>query len=383
VQRKKFFAISTLITLTALLISSSIGIKAEIAKPNQAINVACVFATGGLGDKSFNDMAYAGLQQAEDAGLCSFVYSEPDEIAEYDGLLANYAGNTSIDLIVSIGFDQATAVNETAKLHPTTPIVLIDMVVFQGNVRSVVFNAAEGSFLVGAMAGLMTESGKIGFIGGMDIPLIREFWAGYYAGAIYEKNNSYIEVFTNWVGDWGDPTKAKSQAETMWAEGVDIIFAAAGSSGLGVLESADEQTDKYAIGVDADQDYLYPGKILCSMMKRVDVAVYNAIKDVYDDDWSSGIQALGLKDNGVGISPLTETKDEIGTDNIKEVNVTVRNDIIDGDIVPPINETTLETFITDMNIVTKTEPEASPGYELLVVFGALAIIPLFLKRRRK
>ena len=382
-QRKKFFAISTLIILTALLISTSIGVKAEIAKPNQAIDVACVFATGGLGDKSFNDMAYAGLQKAEDDELCSFVYSEPDEIAEYDGLLANYADNDSIDLIVSIGFDQATAVNETAKLYPDKPIVLIDMVVFQGNVRSVVFNVAEGSFLVGAIAGLMTESGKVGFIGGMDIPLIREFWAGYYAGAIYEKNNSYIEVFTNFVGDWGDPTTAKSQAETMWAEGVDIIFAAAGSSGLGVLESADEQTGKWAIGVDADQDYLYPGKILCSMMKRVDIAVYNAVKDVYDDDWSSGLQALGLKDDGVGISPLTETKDEIGTDNIKEVNVTLRDAIIDGDIVPPINETTLETFITDMNIVTKEEPGAAPGYELLVVFGALAIIPLFLRRRRK
>lgn len=382
-KRGKIFAISTLLVLTALLIATNIGIKAEIAKPNQAINVACVFATGGLGDKSFNDMAYTGLQKAKSDGLCSFIYSEPDEIAEYDGLLANYAANTSIDLIVSIGFDQATAVNETAKLYPQKPIVLIDMVVFQGNVRSVVFNAAEGSFLVGAMAGLMTESGKIGFIGGMDIPLIREFWAGYYAGAIYEKNNSYIEVFTNFVGDWGDPTTAKSQAETMWAEGVDIIFAAAGSSGLGVLESADEQTDKWAIGVDADQDYLYPGKILCSMMKRVDIAVYNAIKDEYDDNWTPGIQVLGLQDNGVGISPLKETKDDIGTDNIKEVNVTIRNAIINGDIVPPINQSTLTTFISDMKIVTKTAPEATPGYELLVVFGALAIIPLFLRRPRK
>ncbi|MFW9904946.1 MAG: BMP family protein [Candidatus Thorarchaeota archaeon] len=372
-QRRKIFAISALIAFTALLISTSVSIKAEIAKPTQAIDVACVFATGGLGDKSFNDMAYIGLQQAESEGLCNFVYSEPDEIAEYDGMLENYASNASIDLIVSIGFDQATAVNETAKTYPDKPIVLIDMVVVQGSVRSVVFKANEGSFLVGAMAALTTKTGKIGFIGGMDIPLIREFWAGYEAGAVYEKED--IDAAENFVGDWGDPTTAKSMAEAMWADNVDIIFAAAGSSGLGVLESANEQTDKYAIGVDADQDYLYKGKILCSMIKRVDVGVYNAIKDVYDDKWTSDIKSLGLADNGVGISNMTYTRDIISNTMIKEVNETVRQKIIDGDIVVPTDADSLCSLFSVC-------PTAAPGYELLVALGALALVPVLLRRKR-
>ncbi|MHA1225748.1 MAG: BMP family lipoprotein [Candidatus Hodarchaeales archaeon] len=383
-RRTKVISIGIIVTFMVLTMTlPTFRINASTDAPQQTpINVACVFATGGLGDKSFNDLAYAGLQKAEADGLCTFTYAEPDEISEYQGLLENYASNSSIDLIVSIGFDQATAVNSTALTYNNTPIVLIDMVVVQGNVRSVVFNAAEGSFLVGAMAGLMTETGKIGFIGGMDIPLIREFWAGYAAGAIYENNNSYIEVVENFVGDWADPTTAKSMAEAMWADGVDIIFAAAGSSGLGVLESANEQTGKWAIGVDADQDYLYEGKILCSMMKRVDVAVYNAIKDVYNDEWTNDIQVLGLKDNGVGISPLTYTADTIGTEKIQEVNVTLRNKIISGELTVPTDEESLNTWLTTYGIVTKTAPASAPGFELLFVLGIFALLPIIKRRRR-
>ncbi|MFX1508255.1 MAG: right-handed parallel beta-helix repeat-containing protein, partial [Promethearchaeota archaeon] len=326
-------------------------VKPKIAS-NGPINVACVFAVGGLGDNSFNDMAYAGLNKALIEGLCTFDYSEPSDISEYQTFLDDYASSGSYDLIVTVGFAQKTAVNNVSTYYPNQAIALIDEIVDQGNVSSLVFKEEEGSFLAGAMASLMTNTGRMGFIGGMDLPLIRKFWAGFAAGAFYEKNNSYIEVIENFVGAWDNQTTAKSMAEDMWVKGVDIIYAAAGGSGLGVLESANEQGEGFfAIGVDVDQDYLFPGRILTSMMKRFDIAVYNAIKDVYDSTWSPDIQLLGLEENGVGLSPLTYTKDEIGSDIIQEVNVTLRNKIINDEITVPTNVSNLEQWLIDMNIV--------------------------------
>jgi basic membrane protein A len=321
------------------------------------INVACVFATGGLGDKSFNDMAYQGLQKAETDGLCTFTYSEPSGVSDFEPMLNSYASLGTYDLIIAVGFLQKTAVETVVSTYPTQPFLLIDDIVTVGNVSSAVFRENEGSFLVGAMAGLMTQTGKIGFIGGMDVPLIRRFWAGYKAGAFYERNGSSIEVRENFVGlpgdpnAWNDPTTAKAMAEAMWAQGVDIIYAAAGNSGLGVHESANEQGPGfYSIGVDADQDYLYPGSILTSMMKRIDTAVYNGILDVYNSNWSPDAKNLGLAENGVGISNLTYTSSVIGPTIIQEVNVTVRNKITSGEFTVPKDSTSLHQWITDMGI---------------------------------
>lgn len=321
------------------------------------INVACVFATGGLGDKSFNDMAYQGLQKAQTDALCTFTYSEPSSTSDFEPMLDSYASLGTYDLIIAVGFLQKTAVETVASTYPTQPFLLIDDIVTVGNVSSVIFRENEGSFLVGALAGLMTQTGKIGFIGGMDVPLIREFWAGYKAGAFYERNGSSIEVRENFVGlsgdpnAWNDPATAKAMAEAMWAQGVDIIYAAAGNSGHGVHESANEQGPGfYSIGVDADQDYLYPGSILASMMKRVDISVYNGILDVYNSNWSPDVKNLGLAENGVGISNLTYTSSVIGPTIIQEVNVTVRNKIISGELNVPNNSFSLCQWIADMGI---------------------------------
>ena len=337
--------------------------RAKTTKIAAPINVACVFSTGGIDDRGFNAMAYAGLQKAESEGLCTFTYVEPTDTSQFQGYLNSYADSGSYDLIVAIGFLQDTAVNETAKSYPTQAIAIIDAPVNQGNVSSFLFKEHEGSFLVGAMTGLMTQTGRVGFIGGMDIALIRKFWAGFKAGVLYERNNSYIEVFEDFVGSWGDPATGKAIAETMWAQGVDIIFTAAGTSGDGALESADEQGEGfYAIGVDADQDYLYPGSVLCSMVKRVDMAVYSAIKDVYDSTWTADVKSLGLAEDGVGISPLNYTKEVIGPEKIHEVNVTVRNKIIAGDFSVPTNTTELNQWISDMGIVSKTYTPHNPIY---------------------
>ncbi|MHA2231157.1 MAG: BMP family lipoprotein, partial [Candidatus Hodarchaeales archaeon] len=335
--RSRFFAILTLLAFVAMMLPQPMTVtKAETVEPSAAINVACVFATGGLGDKSFNDMSKAGLDKAIADGLMTAwgsgsSYSTPNAIAEYMGLLENYATAGTYDLIVSIGFDQATAVNETAKAFPTQKIVIIDMVVIQGAVRSVVYNTHEGSFLVGALAGLVTKTNRIGFVGGIDNFIIRPFWAGYKAGATY--TNRDVEVLENFVGHWADPATGKAQAEALYAAGCDIIFVAAGKTGLGALEAASEQVgERYAIGVDADQDGLYPGDILASMMKRVDLSVYNAVSDVSTGaDWPGGIPGLGLHvgglaDHAVGISPMTHTQD-IVADYVEEVNVTLRDKI--------------------------------------------------------
>jgi basic membrane protein A len=322
------------------------------------INVACVFALGGLGDKSYNDQTYQGLQKAQTDGLVSvFDYFEPATTSELEPKLNEYASSGAYDLIITVGFLQENAVATVAATYPTQAFLLLDGIVTVGNVSSVVFRENEGSFLVGAMAGLMTQTGKIGFIGGQDVPLIRNFWAGYKAGAFYERNGSFIEVIENFVGlpgdstAWNDPTTAKAMAEVMWAQGVDIIFAAAGNSGNAVLESAYEQgSGFYSIGVDVDQDYLYPGSVLTSMMKRLDIAVYNGILDVYNSNWSPAVKNLGLAENGVGISNLTYTRTVIGPTIIQEVNDTVRNKIISGELMVPIDSTSLDQWITNMGI---------------------------------
>lgn len=394
--KSKFFATLLLVAFVAFGAARPTSVaRADTAEPSAAIKVACVFATGGLNDKSFNDMAKAGLDKAIANGLMSpwiagggdSRYAEPDEITEYDGLLENYASDGTFDLIVSIGFDQATAVNTTALAYPNQKIVLIDMVVVQGSVRSVVFNANEGSFLVGAMAGLVTNTNKLGFIGGMDNFIIRPMWAGFAAGALYE--NEDVTIAESFVGAWDDPVTAKSMAAAMWADGIDIIYVAAGKSGLGALESAGEQTgDKWAIGVDDDQDYMYEGKILCSALKRVDNAVYMAVEDIVNGEWTLAggpVQVLGMADNGVGISPMTYTQDVVSS-HIEEVNVTIRNMIVSGSLVVPSDKDTLQTWLEGRGLeawwVEEDEDDDIPGFTLLAALGGLAVIPILFRRRR-
>ncbi|MFW9780304.1 MAG: BMP family ABC transporter substrate-binding protein [Candidatus Heimdallarchaeota archaeon] len=357
-----FIVLTTLVTIQPNLhpleefaVSNSSNIESRVhGKVNVgSINVACVFSTGGLNNLGFNDMAYEGLQKAQTDGLCTFTYSLPSSTSDFEPELTTYASSGLYDLIIAVGFAQKAAVQNVASIYSSQPFLLIDNIVTVGNVSSVIFREEEGSFLVGSMAGLMTKTGKIGFIGGLDAPLIRKFWAGYEAGALYEKNRSYLEILEDFVGSFDDNTTAKAKAEAMWSQGVDIIFAVAGKSGLGVLESANEQgSGYYAIGVDIDQDDLYPGRVLTSMMKRVDVAVYNGILEFYNDVWKNGTKSLGLAEDGLGLSPLTHTQKIIGSEKIQEVNVTVRNKIISQEITAPNDSASLNQWITDMGIIT-------------------------------
>ncbi len=280
--------------------------------------VAIVFATGGLGDKSFNDGCYNGAVEASQEFGIQFTYSEPAAITDYEGYIRGYAEHTQyiepFDLIISVGFDQADALMEVAADFPDQKFAIVDMYIDPtnySNVASLLFNEHEGSALVGAIAGLMTTTDSIGFVGGMDIPLIHKFAAGYVWGANY--TNPGINYQVAYTGSWVDTAAGKSLADGMYSAGVDIIFAAAGRSGLGVFDSAKENnaTSSYplwVIGVDSPQMYLGcadpdnpepPTVGLTSMLKRVDVAVHDIIEDVVEDTFSGGVNLFTLANGGL------------------------------------------------------------------------------------
>jgi len=297
-------------------------------------NVAVVFATGGLGDKSFNDAAYTGLQKAKtDFANISFdfTYAEPTAISDYEGFLRGFAQHTNYiepyDLIIAIGFDQEVALQTVANETPNQKFAIVDMYIdpiVYPNVASLLFSEHEGSALVGAIAGLTTTTDKIGFVGGQDIPLINKFAAGYVFGAGYVNpmingsTNIAANVTIAYTDDWVDTTAGQTLADGIYDSGADIIFAAAGRSGLGVFDSVkDKNTTSsvplWVIGVDSPQMYYGtadpadpqpPTLCLTSMLKRVDVAVYDVISDwVIGGTWKTGFDLLytfNLANNGVG-----------------------------------------------------------------------------------
>ena len=306
------------------------------AQPNP-YDVAVVFATGGLGDKSFNDGVYTGLEKAQTDFGINFTYAEPTAIADYEGFIRGFAQHAQYadpyDLIICVGFDQEVALQTVANETPSQKFAIVDMYidpVVYPNVASLIFQEEQGSALVGAIAGLMTTTGKLGFVGGMDIPLINKFAAGYVFGAGYVNadlngsTNIAANVSIGYTNDWVDTTAGQTLADGMYDAGVDIIFAAAGRSGLGVFDSAkDKNTTSseplWVIGVDSPQMYYGtanptnpepPTVCLTSMLKRVDVAVYSIIDDwVVGGTWETGfdlIHTFNLANNGVGYEVNTD-----------------------------------------------------------------------------
>jgi basic membrane protein A len=316
--------------------------QAEIAKLTAPKKVGLILATGGLGDKSFNDISYAGCMRAkEDLGV-DFDYVESSAIAEYEGYQRDFASSGEYMLIICIGFDQADALAIVAAEYPEQNFALVDMVVDNPNVASLTFRANEGSFLVGVVAGMVTESDKVGFVGGMDIPLIRDFFEGYEAGAQWA--NPAITVSDPvFVGDWADPTKGKELSLALIEQGSDCIYSAAGKSGLGALEGAHEE-GVYTFGVDACQCYLYD-EIIASMTKRVDVAVYEMILDALIGKFQGGFYSGGVAEGWVGLCRLPEEEPlweetfefehlELPDEVINKV-IEAKNAILAGDIVVP------------------------------------------------
>ena len=277
----------------AFVMASGVAGAAEISP-------AVVFDMGGKFDKSFNEGIYNGLEKfREETGIAYREFEVTNE-TQREQALRRMAQRGS-DPVIAVGFAQAPALDKVAREFPDTRFTIIDMVVDLPNVQSVVFKEHEGSFLVGVAAAMASKTDKVGFIGGMDIPLIRKFACGYEQGVRYASPNA--EIFQNMTGTtpsaWNNPTKGGELARSQFDRGADVVYAAAGGTGIGVYQAA-KDSGKLAIGVDSNQNYLHPGTMLTSMLKRVDVAAYNTFKTALDGAWKPGIQVLGLAEDGVG-----------------------------------------------------------------------------------
>lgn len=275
---------------------------------------AVIYDLGGKFDKSFNESAYNGAKRWQDETDGKFAEVELQSDAQREQALRRFA-ESGANPIVMAGFSFASSLEEVAAEYPDTKFVIIDMVVDKPNVRSIVFNEHEGSYLVGMMAALASKTDTVSFIGGMDIPLIRKFACGYAQGA--KAIDANVKVISNMTGTtgaaWNDPVKGSELTIAQISQGSDVVFAAAGGTGLGVLQTAADK-DILSIGVDANQNYLHPGKVLTSMLKRVDNAVYESFKAGADVE--PGINAMGLQNGGVGYA-LDEHNAALVTDDMK------------------------------------------------------------------
>ncbi|WP_240147430.1 MULTISPECIES: BMP family protein [Halorussus] len=277
-------------------------------------NVGMVYATGGLGDNSFNDMAHTGVQRAAEQFDVEFQNAEPGSPSDVTSLQRRFARsqNPDYDLICCIGFVQAEGLQRNAQRFRDQRFMVVDTVVEQPNVASYTFKEHQGSFQVGHLAGLMTtmdfsagagqtnDATTVGFVGGQEVPLIKKFEAGYMAGVKHA--NPDVDVLSAYAGSFSDPAQGQSIANSMYNNGADIIYHAAGGTGNGVFRAAQNQ-GRYGIGVDADQSQSlsdYANVILASMVKHVDNAVFRSIRGVVEGNFEGGsVNRLGLEQNGV------------------------------------------------------------------------------------
>ncbi len=263
-----------------------------------AADPAVIYDLGGKFDKSFNESSYNGAQRWADETGSAFAEVELQSDAQREQAIRRFA-DEGYNPIIMAGFMNATPLATIAPEYPDTTFVIIDAVVDAPNVRSVVFNEHEGSYLVGMLAAMASESGTVGFVGGMDIPLIRKFGCGYAQGVLAA--NPDATVIANFTGTtpaaWNDPVKGSELTLAQITQGADVVYAAAGATGVGVLQTAADQ-GIYSIGVDANQNYMHPGSVLTSMLKRVDNAVYEAM--LAGPEVATGLQVMGIANGGVG-----------------------------------------------------------------------------------
>lgn len=286
--------------MNKFVLQAATAMALMFAAGTAAAEPAVVYDAGGKFDKSFNEAAFNGMEKYKAETGDAYLEFEVQTDAQREQAFRRMA-EKGADPIIGIGFSQADALTKVAKEFPDKHFAIIDMVVELPNVQSIVFNEHEGSFLVGILASMASKSAKVGFIGGMDIPLIRRFACGYEQGAKFA--NKDVAVTENMTGTtpaaWNDPTKGTELAKGQFDQGVDVIFAAAGGTGTGVYQAA-KDAGKFAIGVDSNQNYIHPGTMLTSMVKRVDVAVYNSAKAAKDGSWKAGVTVMDLAHDGVG-----------------------------------------------------------------------------------
>ena len=306
---------------------SAILAGAALAEP------AVIYDLGGKFDKSFNEAAYNGAEAWKAATGGTYIDLELQNDAQREQALRRFAGQGA-NPVVMAGFSWTAALTAVAPEFPDTNFVVIDTVVDAPNVQSILFDEHTGSFLVGALAAMKSETGTVGFVGGMDVPIIHKFYCGYAQGA--KAVNPDITLIENYTGTtpaaWNDPVTAGELAKAGVDAGADVIFAAAGGSGLGVLQAMAD-AGKFSIGVDSNQNYLQPGSVLTSMLKRVDVAVQTAMTEAADDaTFKPGVTILGLANDGVGYSVDEHNQSLVTAEDIAALD-DLKAKIISGEIM--------------------------------------------------
>jgi basic membrane protein A len=310
---------------------AALCVAASAAAAPGAPKLGIVYDAGGKFDKSFNQSAFEGAERFKKATGISYLEAQANSDTQAEQVLRGLA-RKKLDLIASIGFSQTQAVQKVAAEFPNVHFVIIDSVAKGNNVNSILFKEQEGSYLVGAAAAMASKSKKIGFVGGMDIPLIRAFACGYAQGAKAEAKK--VEILQNMVGTtsaaWNDPAKGGELARAQFDRGVDVVFAVAGGSGMGTLQQAKEK-GKLAIGVDSNQNYLHPGTMLTSMVKHVDNAIYDSFMQMKNGTWKPGITYKGLAEGGVDWVVDKDNRAVVTPAMEKRVNA-LKADIISGKI---------------------------------------------------
>ncbi|MEX0971071.1 MAG: BMP family ABC transporter substrate-binding protein [Paracoccaceae bacterium] len=316
---------------TKTLLSAAALMGAATMASAQA-NPAIVYDLGGKFDKSFNESAYTGAQRFADETGIEYREFELQSDAQREQALRRFAQAGNNPVVVT-GFSYGTALANVAPEFPDTSFVIVDMVVEGDNVRSVIFNEQEGSYLVGILAAMASQTGVVGFVGGMDIPLIQKFSCGYAQGVL--SVNPDATVIANMTGTtgaaWNDPVRGGELTMGQIESGADVVYHAAGGTGRGVLQAAAD-AGILGIGVDSNQNGMFPGSVLTSMLKRVDVAVYDAFMDVNNGEFTSGIVVLGLAENGVGYA-VDENNADLITPEMQAAVDAASAAIIDGSIV--------------------------------------------------
>lgn len=295
------------------------------------IKPGLLFDLGGKFDKSFNEASFNGAEQFKNETGIEYVEFEISNDAQREQALRRFAEDGR-NPIVMAGFSWASALEVVAEEFPETNFAIIDMVVDKPNVRSVVYKEQEGSYLVGVLAAMASETGTVGFVGGMQIPLIGKFECGYASGVM--ETNPEATVIRNYTGDtpaaWNDPTRGGEITRSQIDQGADVVYHAAGGTGVGVLQAAAD-AGKLGIGVDSNQNGLHPGSVLTSMLKRVDVAVYNAFTDAKNGEFTPGFNVLGLAEDGVGYA-VDENNESLITEEMKAAVEEAKAKIIAGEI---------------------------------------------------
>jgi basic membrane protein A len=332
--------------MIAICSGSACQHRTAVAQKEGRIKVGIVFDIGGKNDRSFNAAAWEGVKRAQKDLDITLRDVEPGNPMSIEPAMRAFA-ERNFDLIIGVGFAQGPIMKRVATDFPNIKFAIIDGVIFEDdgktamkNVASLVFREHEGSYLVGMIAASKSKTGVLGFLGGMDIPLIHKFETGYKEGA--QSVNPNIKIIDNYVGvtdgAWNNPGKGKELAMAQIGKGADVIFTAAGNSGLGAFDAVEQygkddngQALKYVIGVDSNQNMVKPGYVLTSMVKRVDNAVYDVVKEVLDGKFEGGFHVFGLDKDGVAYAMDGNNNGLIPDDVLLKVEA-AKKDIIDGKI---------------------------------------------------